>query len=59
MHTLRLWGHFEGDAEGCRPDLPGVPEHDLISIYRDRLLGAGALTDGQYQASVGEQVDGG
>ena len=56
---MRLWGHFEGDAEGCRPDLPGVPEHDLISIYRDRLLGAGALTDGQYQASVGEQVDGG
>ena len=59
MHTLRLWGHFEGDAEGYRPDLQSVPEHDPISISRYRLLEAGALTDGQYQASVGEQVDGG
>lgn len=56
---MRLWGHFEGEAEGYRPDLQSVPEHDPISISRDRLLEAGALTDGQYQASVGEQVDGG
>jgi TPP-dependent pyruvate/acetoin dehydrogenase alpha subunit len=62
VHTLRLWAHFEGEAEGYRPDLQSVPEHDPISIYRDRLLEAGALTDGRYQgmqASVGEQVDGG
>jgi len=62
VHTLRLWGHFEGEAEGYRPDLQSVPEHDPISISRDRLLEAGALTDGRYQgmqASVGEQVDGG
>ena len=59
---MRLWGHFESEAEGYRPDLQSVPEYDLISIYRDRLLEAGALTDGRYQgmqASVGEQVDGG
>ena len=59
MHTLGLWGHFEGEAQGYRPDVPSVPEHDPISTCRDRLLEAGALTDGQYQASVGEQVDGG
>ena len=60
VHTLRLWGHFEGDAEGYRPDLESVPEHDPIPIYRDRLLETGVLTDGQYQAmqaSAAEQVE--
>src|SRR5664279_879009 len=60
VHTLRLWGHFEGDAQGYRPDLDSVPEHDPIPIYRDRLLDAGALTDAQYgamQASAREQVE--
>ena len=60
VHTLRLWGHFEGDAEGYRPDLKSVPERDPIPIYRDRLLQTGVLTDGQYQAmqaSATEQVE--
>lgn len=60
VHTLRLWGHFEGDAEGYRPDLESVPGHDPIPIYRDRLLETGVLTDGQYQAmqaSAAEQVE--
>lgn len=60
VHTLRLWGHFEGDAEGYRPDLESVPEHDPIPIYRDRLLETGVLTDGQYQAmqaSAAEKVE--
>lgn len=60
VHTLRLWGHFEGDAEAYRPDLESVPEHDPIPIYRDRLLETGVLTDGQYQvmqASATEQVE--
>ena len=60
VHTLRLWGHFEGDAEGYRPDLESVPEHDPIPIYRDRLLKTGVLTDSQYQvmqASASEQVE--
>ena len=60
VHTLRLWGHFEGDAEGYRPDLDTVPEHDPIPIYRDRLLETGVLTDGQYEAmqsSAGERVE--
>jgi TPP-dependent pyruvate/acetoin dehydrogenase alpha subunit len=49
VHTLRLWGHFEGDAEGYRPELASVPEHDPIPIYRDRLIKNGMLTEGQYQ----------
>jgi pyruvate dehydrogenase E1 component alpha subunit len=60
VHTLRLWGHFEGDAEGYRPDLDTVAELDPIPIYRDRLVEAGALTDGQYEAmasSAGQRVD--
>ncbi|MHB8274588.1 MAG: thiamine pyrophosphate-dependent dehydrogenase E1 component subunit alpha [Dermatophilaceae bacterium] len=60
VHTLRLWGHFEGDAEGYRPDLASVHEHDPIPIYRDRLLETGVLTDGRYQvmqASAVEQVE--
>ena len=60
VHTLRLWGHFEGDAEGYRPELATVSEHDPIPRYRDQLLGTGVLTDGQYQAmqaSAVEQVE--
>lgn len=60
VHTLRLWGHFEGDAEGYRPDLDSVPDHDPIPIYRDRLLQTGVLADGQYegmQASAAQRVE--
>src|SRR5674476_1679517 len=60
VHTLRLWGHFEGDAEGYRPELKSVPEQDPIPIYRDQLLASGALEDGQYQGMqkiAGEQVE--
>ena len=55
---MGLWAHFEGEAQGYRPDLHSVPEHDPISTCRDRLLEVGALTDGQYQVSVGAQVEG-
>jgi TPP-dependent pyruvate/acetoin dehydrogenase alpha subunit len=60
VHTVRLWGHFEGDAEGYRSDLSTVPEHDPIPAYRDRLQRIGALTDGQYEqmrTSAGELVE--
>lgn len=60
VHTLRLWGHFEGDAEGYRPELATVAEHDPIPAYRRQLTDAGALTDGQFeamQAAALEQVD--
>ncbi len=60
VHTLRLWGHFEGDAEGYRPELESVPDHDPIPSYRDRLVEASLLTDDQFQqmqTSATKQVD--
>ncbi len=50
VHTLRLWGHFEGDAEGYRPELATVAEHDPIPRYRDTLLASGVLTTESYEA---------
>ena len=45
VHTLRLWGHFEGDAQGYRPDLKDVPGHDPIPTYEHTLRDAGVLDD--------------
>lgn len=45
VHTLRLYGHFEGDAQGYRPELQSVPGHDPIPTYEDRLRTAGILDD--------------
>ncbi|WP_113716926.1 thiamine pyrophosphate-dependent dehydrogenase E1 component subunit alpha [Arthrobacter dokdonensis] len=45
VHTLRLWGHFEGDAQGYRPELAQVPDRDPIPAYEKRLRDAGALGD--------------
>ncbi len=42
VHTLRMWGHFEGDAQGYRPELAEVPEHDPIPRYEKVLREAGA-----------------
>jgi TPP-dependent pyruvate/acetoin dehydrogenase alpha subunit len=46
VHTLRLWGHFEGDAQGYRPELADVPGHDPIPTYEHTLRAAGVLDDG-------------
>ena len=43
IHTLRLWGHFEGDAQGYRPDLADVPGRDPIPAYQARLAEAGII----------------
>jgi pyruvate dehydrogenase E1 component alpha subunit len=43
VHTLRLWGHFEGDPQAYRPDLAEVPERDPIPAYEQRLIQAGIL----------------
>ncbi len=43
VHTVRLWGHFEGDAQGYRPDLADVPGRDPITAYETRLGDAGIL----------------
>ena len=44
VHTLRLWGHFEGDAQGYRSDLEGAPGRDPLPTYRDTLIADGVLT---------------
>ena len=43
VHTLRMWGHFEGDAQGYRPDLAELASHDPIPAYADKLIASGNL----------------
>ncbi|MEE6283255.1 thiamine pyrophosphate-dependent dehydrogenase E1 component subunit alpha [Georgenia sunbinii] len=43
--TIRMWGHFEGDAQGYRPDLADIPGLDPIPRYEQRLRQAGVLDD--------------
>lgn len=60
VHTLRLWGHFEGDAQGYRTDLEGVPARDPLPAYRATLTEKGALTDSDFaamEASATELVE--
>jgi TPP-dependent pyruvate/acetoin dehydrogenase alpha subunit len=45
VHTLRLYGHFEGDAQAYRSDLEGVPGRDPIPTYERQLRHAGILDD--------------
>ncbi|AMM31847.1 Pyruvate dehydrogenase (Acetyl-transferring) [Sinomonas atrocyanea] len=59
VHTLRLWGHFEGDAQGYRPELAEVPERDPIPAYEQALTAEGVLTAGradQFRAEAGQRV---
>lgn len=49
VHTLRLWGHFEGDAQGYRTDLEGVPGRDPIPTYEKVLRAAGILDDAEVE----------
>jgi pyruvate dehydrogenase E1 component alpha subunit len=50
VHTLRMWGHFEGDAQGYRPELAEVPDHDPIPRYEQKLRGDGVLDDAKVAA---------
>jgi acetoin:2,6-dichlorophenolindophenol oxidoreductase subunit alpha len=43
IHTLRLWGHFEGDPQAYRPELADVPGQDPIPAYEQRLTQADIL----------------
>jgi acetoin:2,6-dichlorophenolindophenol oxidoreductase subunit alpha len=43
VHTLRMWGHFEGDPQSYRPELAEVPARDPIPAYEARLIEAGVL----------------
>jgi len=55
VHTLRMWGHFEGDAQGYRPELAEVAGHDPIPRYEQVLRDAGLLDDAQV-AQIQEQA---
>jgi pyruvate dehydrogenase E1 component alpha subunit len=61
VHTLRLWGHFEGDAQSYRPDLAGVPALDPIPRYEAALRDAGLLDDdtvARIKAEATQRVEG-
>lgn len=55
--TLRLLGHFEGDAQGYRPDLDQVPEQDPIPRYEARLTEAGLLDEATKEQVAREATD--
>lgn len=60
VHTLRLWGHFEGDAQGYRPDLEGVTGFDPLPTYERKLIDAGVVTESDLEMIRGwasEQVE--
>lgn len=60
VHTLRLWGHFEGDPQSYRKDLDTVNDRDPIPTYEHRLSEYGLLdADMIAQVHVGahEQVE--
>ena len=55
IHTLRLWGHFEGDAQAYRgADLDTVDERDPLPRYASKLSEMGELTDDQIQSIAAE-----
>ena len=48
FHTVRLWGHFEGDAQAYRGDELAVAEsHDPIPAYEAKLRADAILDDGK------------
>ena len=49
VHTLRMWGHFEGDGQAYRPDLAEVGGRDPIPRYAQRLREDGLLDDAAIQ----------
>lgn len=60
VHTLRLWGHFEGDPQVYRDDLEGIEDRDPIPAYEHTLRDAGLLDDAEIarlRATAAEQVE--
>jgi pyruvate dehydrogenase E1 component alpha subunit len=49
VHTLRMLGHFEGDAQRYRPDLAEVADRDPIPAYAKRLVTDGVLTEAEIE----------
>ncbi|MDW3180040.1 MAG: thiamine pyrophosphate-dependent dehydrogenase E1 component subunit alpha [Acidimicrobiia bacterium] len=60
IHTLRLFGHFEGDAQAYRPELDTVNDRDPIPKYAASLQELGELSNDQIasiQAEADAEVD--
>lgn len=57
VHTLRLYGHFEGDAQGYRPDVNGVPGRDPLPTYERQLRKAGILNDADAERAEVDAVE--
>ena len=57
VHTLRMWGHFEGDAQAYRPELPEVADRDPIPRYERLLRDAGLLDDAKVEEIKGLASD--
>lgn len=47
VRTVRLWGHFEGDAQAYRDDMVGIEGRDPIPAYERTLRDAGLLDDAE------------
>ncbi len=57
IHTLRLWGHFEGDAQAYRgADLDTVNERDPIPLYAAALTELGELSGDGIASIAAEAV---
>lgn len=61
VHTVRLWGHFEGDAQAYRgTELEDAARRDPIPIYRAKLEAMGVLDEDaveQIQAKATAEVE--
>ncbi|MCP2252074.1 pyruvate dehydrogenase E1 component alpha subunit [Prauserella aidingensis] len=60
VHTLRLWGHFEGDPQAYRHDLDGVPGRDPLPTYEQKLRDEGLLDEAAVKsvaADASERVE--
>lgn len=57
IHTLRLWGHFEGDAQAYRgADLDTVNERDPIPLYAAALTELGELSEDEIASIAAEAI---
>jgi pyruvate dehydrogenase E1 component alpha subunit len=55
IHTVRLWGHFEGDAQAYRGDeLEEATSRDPLPAYEKQLVSAGILDDAAIAAAKAE-----
>lgn len=61
IHTVRMWGHFEGDAQAYRGDeLAEAESNDPIPAYEAKLVADGLLDDAkiaEIMAAASEEVE--